>query len=115
MIRILLSFCIVTMAIYMQHTSITPFHQVENVQAEQAIPPYAKWGRLAMQKTKERYPGIDIVDYLHIGRNVQKEITKEKFKLWLRSNNKEFGVFITITFKTKNEEIVEITFKETNQ
>ena len=33
-----------------------------------AQPPYAKWGKLAVEKTKEQYPKAEIIDYLHIGR-----------------------------------------------
>ena len=33
-----------------------------------AQPPYAQWGKLAVEKTKEQYPKAEIVDYLHIGR-----------------------------------------------
>ena len=33
-----------------------------------AQPPYAKWGKLAVEKTKEKYPKAEIIDYLHIGR-----------------------------------------------
>ena len=32
------------------------------------VPPYAKWGKLAVEKTKEQYPKAEIIDYLHIGR-----------------------------------------------
>jgi hypothetical protein len=83
--------------------------------AEKAIPPYAKWGRLAMQKTKERYPNSDIVDYLHIGREVKGDVSIEKFKLWLKNNKKEFGVYITISFKTNTGDLLDIKFKETTK
>lgn len=32
--------------------------------AEQEMPPYAKWGQIAMKKTKEKYPNADVIDYL---------------------------------------------------
>jgi hypothetical protein len=112
--RIFISLCLLTVMFMFPITSNPTITQEKYVQAEHAIPPYAKWGRLAMQKTKEKYPGVDIIDYLHIGREVNDGISKEKFKLWLRDNNKEFGVFITISFYTNNEEIVDISFRESS-
>lgn len=82
---------------------------------KEEVPPYAKWGRVAMQTTKERYPEVEIIDYLHIGASVSADgTTTEKFKLWLRGKEKEFGVFITIRFNTETEEIIEMTFEETD-
>lgn len=73
---------------------------------------YAKWGKVAMQKTQEKYPAAKIKDYKHIGRVHGTNTTVEKFKLWLKENNKEFGVLINIEFDKKTERIVEITFRE---
>ncbi|TKC18788.1 DUF3889 domain-containing protein [Robertmurraya kyonggiensis] len=73
---------------------------------------YAKWGKVAMQKTQEKYPAAKIKDYKHIGRVHGTNTTVEKFKLWLKENNKEFGILINIEFDKKTERIVEITFRE---
>ncbi len=81
--------------------------------AETTPPLYAKWGRLAVQKTKEKYPNAKIVDYLHVGRKQGANVTSEKFKLWLKTDRKEFGVFVTITFNTATEQVIGITFQET--
>ncbi|MGG2065548.1 MULTISPECIES: YqzG/YhdC family protein [unclassified Bacillus (in: firmicutes)] len=79
-----------------------------------AQPPYAKWGKLAVQKTKEKYPQADIIDYLHIGRRPKTvNISVEQFKLWLRENGREFGVFVDVEFETKTEKFLNIYFKET--
>lgn len=78
-------------------------------------PPYAKWGRMAMAETKEKYPEADIVDYLHIGRETKGEQSIEKFKLWLRGQEREFGVFVDIVFETETEKVLSITFRETDQ
>ncbi|MGJ9459154.1 YqzG/YhdC family protein [Oceanobacillus sp. CF4.6] len=85
-----------------------------NVQAEE-VPSYAKWGRLAVQETKSKYPDAKIVDYLHIGREANGNTTVEKFKLWLNEESREFGVFIHIEFDTETDEVINITFEETNQ
>lgn len=78
-------------------------------------PPYAKWGRIAMQATKEKYLDTAIVDYLHIGREKTNDVATEKFKLWLRGKDKEFGVYITIRFHPETEKIIDISFEETDR
>lgn len=79
------------------------------------IPPYAKWGKIAVQEAIRKYDA-SVVDYQHVGRTqVTDKITEEKFKLWLRKrNNEEFGVFVTITFDSITEQILTITFDETS-
>ena len=77
------------------------------------IPPYAKWGALAVKKTEEKYPNAQIIDYLHIGRVAGPNTSTEKFKLWLKDSQKEFGVFVDIEFNNKTEDVINITFKET--
>ncbi|MEN2768956.1 DUF3889 domain-containing protein [Ornithinibacillus xuwenensis] len=84
----------------------------EQLYAQKEVPPYAKWGRLAMQKTKEKYPHAKIVDYLHVGRDAGIANSTETFKLWLEAPDKEFGVFIDITFDNNTEEIIRVKFRE---
>nr|WP_244440954.1 YqzG/YhdC family protein [Neobacillus jeddahensis] len=95
--------------------SVSPLQGHHIVNAQKPIPPYAKWGTLAMKKTHERYPHADIIDYLHIGRRSGPRTSTERFKLWLKDNKKEFGVFINIEFNTQTEKVVKITFKETKK
>lgn len=68
-----------------------------------------------MQKTKEKYPQANIIDYLHIGRDKGADTSVEKFKLWLKQNNKEFGVFVNIIFDNKTEQIIDVKFRETTR
>ncbi|MEJ8767080.1 DUF3889 domain-containing protein [Oceanobacillus sp. HCA-5259] len=82
--------------------------------AEEA-PPYAKWGQVAMKKTKEKYPDAKIIDYLHIGAITRNGETTEKFKLWLRGKDREFGVYIDIRYTKKTEEVIDIKFQETDR
>ncbi|SDP76473.1 Protein of unknown function [Litchfieldia salsa] len=78
------------------------------------VPNYAKWGVLAMKETQKRYPMADIKDYQHIWREDKKNgTTIERFKLWLKQDNKEFGLYVTFTFDTKTEELKDILFVET--
>ena len=94
--------------------SVIPQTSINTAQAQQKpIPPYAKWGTLALQKTQEKYPQAKIVDYLHIGRTSGPQSSTEKFKLWLRENGKEFGVYINIEFNNDSEKVLKVTFEET--
>lgn len=77
-------------------------------------PSYAKWGKLAMQETKQKYPDAEIVDYLHRGRHKKGDAMIEQFKLWLRGENKEFGVYVNIEFDSTTEKVLHITFIETD-
>ncbi|MHC0039118.1 DUF3889 domain-containing protein [Pseudoneobacillus sp. C159] len=82
---------------------------------EAETPAYAKWGRVAMKSTHEKYPKAEIIDYLHIGRVEGNKTSTEKFKLWLKEKNREFGVFVDVVFETKTDKLVKVTFKEVNR
>lgn len=79
---------------------------------EVQVPGYAKWGQVAMEKTKEKYPNASIIDYLHVDKKIGSTTTTETFKLWLKHNDKEFGVFVTIQFQNGSEQILDIRFRE---
>lgn len=83
--------------------------------AQEVAPAFAKWGRLAMQRVMEKYPNSEILDYLHIGRELGPTSTVEKFKLWLKKGNREFGVIVDITFKNDTEEIIDIKYTESTK
>ena len=79
------------------------------------IPTYAKWSQIAIKETKLKYPNADIIDYLHEGSESNADSTTEKFKLWLKDSNREFGVFVRIKYMKETEEIVTIKFYETSK
>ena len=81
--------------------------------AQQEVPAYAKWGKIAIRGTKIKYPEAKIIDYSHEGRESKEDSTIERFKLWLKDENHEFGVFVTIMYKTQTEELVQIELEET--
>lgn len=83
--------------------------------AQLEIPAYAKWGKLAVKETQAKYPHADIIDYLHEGNEVNGDSTIEKFKLWLKEGDHEFGVFIRIEYLTETNKVKAIKFRETNQ
>ncbi|MEH6907886.1 DUF3889 domain-containing protein [Neobacillus drentensis] len=96
--------------------SVHPLTSIQTANAQhKPIPPYAKWGTLALKKTHEKYPQAKIIDYLHIGRTSGPQTSTEKFKLWLKENNREFGVFINIEFNKETEKVVKVTFEETSR
>lgn len=103
---------VITGFILLSGSSTVTYHicPVNHVKAE--VPSYAKWGNLAMQKTKEKYPNANIIDYQHLGRTQGTKTNIEKFKLWLKVPNKEFGVIVSITFDKDTEKLMGITFKE---
>lgn len=83
--------------------------------AQPETPSYAKWGTLAMKETQSKYPNANIIDYLHEGSESKGDSTIEKFKLWLKEGDKEFGVFVRIEYTTATEIVVNIEFEETSR
>lgn len=77
-----------------------------------AQPPYAKWGEIAIEKTKEKYPKAEIVDYEHLGRINGVNTTMERFKLILKEGEKEFGVIVQIEYDKQTEKIIKVSFRE---
>ena len=72
-------------------------------------------GRLAVREVQSKYPDATVIDYLHEGSESRGDATIEKFKLWLKDSDKEFGVFVHITYTTETEEIVNVEFRETSR
>lgn len=85
--------------------------EIANANTQLDVPPYAKWGKMAMQKTKEKYPNADIIDYLHVGRKKGEQTSVETFQLLLKEE-KEFGVKVDIEFENETERVIKISFKE---
>ncbi|CAK4852121.1 unnamed protein product [Aphanomyces euteiches] len=84
----------------------------KTIAALSAEPAYAKWGQLAMSQVKNKYQA-DIVDYKHLGRKeITPQIVEEDFKFWLRSGNREFGVFVKIRFDSSTEKVQSISIQE---
>lgn len=85
---------------------------VETAPTAQNPEEYAKWGKLALSKTQERYPNASVKDYKHIGRVHGTNTTVEKFKFWLKEKDREFGVLVNIEFDKESERVLDITFEE---
>ncbi|MEX2105168.1 MAG: DUF3889 domain-containing protein [Bacilli bacterium] len=92
------------------NSAITTEHKAY---AKPEEPTYAKWGRLAMQETKNKYPRADIVDYLHVGAVTESpSITVDKFKLWLRQDQREGGVYVNIHYETATDRVIPFRFRK---
>lgn len=89
-----------------------PFSGLMNLSQTVSAAEYEKWGQLAVQKTKEKYPNAQIKDYKHVGRVQGINTTLEKFKLWLKEGEREFGVLVHIEFDKQTERVIDISFKE---
>ncbi|MDQ6419155.1 DUF3889 domain-containing protein [Paenibacillus sp. LHD-117] len=78
-----------------------------------AVPGYAKWGRLAMEETAKAYSGASIIDYKYEGRSERGQgMAEEKFRLWLRESDREFGVRVTITVEIATDTSRGVRFEE---
>jgi len=92
-----------------------PTHIPAIAHEQPEIPAYAKWGKLALKETQLKYPNANIIDYLHEGSESKGDSTIEKFKLWLKDSDSEFGVFVRIEYTTETEKVVTIEFEETSR
>jgi hypothetical protein len=110
--RILLIFICSTLAFLTSPLYSTNLFQTAYAQ-QKPIPSYAKWGQMAVKETQKKYPNAQVVDYLHIGKVSGERSSTEKFKLWLKGTQKEFGVFVNIEFNNQTEKVINITYKET--
>jgi hypothetical protein len=107
---------IICLSILFCSTLATPFHFEHAAQAQQKpTPPYAKWSVLAMDKTKEKYPNAKVIDYLYVGKTRGQQTSIERFKFWLKDNQKEFGVYVNIEFNNETEQVTNVTYQETTR
>lgn len=78
---------------------------------QQEVPDYAQWGQLAIKETQIKYPNASIIDYLHEGSELKEDSTIEKFKLWLKEDDIEFGILARIEYNTETKEVINIEIK----
>jgi hypothetical protein len=80
------------------------------------VPSYAKWGKIALEAAKKRYPNSSIVDYEHVGRvEISDTVAEEVFKLWLVRGGRGFGLFVRVSFEKKGDRLLRIQFQETDR
>ncbi|WP_201000407.1 YqzG/YhdC family protein [Paenibacillus glycanilyticus] len=81
--------------------------------AAHAEPSYAKYGKIAMQETANKYPDADIIDYKYEGHfTADGSRTEERFKLWLRGNGAEFGVRVHIFVAADTGQVRDVRIEE---
>lgn len=103
----------ISLVVFMLLTEYIPIRPMTGeAYAERPEPAYAKWGRLAMETAKKKYPRAKILDYLHIGREKRQETEIEKFKLWIEDGGKEFGLYIDIEFDPKTDRVIRINTRK---
>ena len=68
-----------------------------------------------MDKTKEKYPNAKVVDFLYVGRTRGQQTSTERFKFWLKDNQKEFGVYVNIEFNNDTQQVTNVTYQETTR
>lgn len=76
-------------------------------------PDYAKWGKIAVEETKQQYPNQEIVDYLYEGKVVISDVREQynfKMKLELKEEKKEVRVYVLIN--PKKEQLIDVYFDE---
>ncbi|WP_217595093.1 DUF3889 domain-containing protein [Cohnella sp. GbtcB17] len=87
---------------------------VRTGRADAADTTYHKWSLIAIKETKLKYPKAALVDYSHIGRTqLEGGLCEEKFKLWLRQADREFGVYVTVRFNDAEDRLVSVDMRET--
>lgn len=80
--------------------------------AAHAEPAYAKYGRIAMQETANRYPDADIIDYKYEGHFAAGAMAEERFRLWLRGGMSEFGVRVHVFVAEDTGQVRDVRIEE---
>lgn len=76
-------------------------------------PAYAKWGKLAVEETSKAYRDASIIDYKYEGRRaLSDDKAEESFLLWLRKNDREFGVRVRMTIQISSDELLQLKMAE---
>jgi hypothetical protein len=99
------------MFIYFGYTYVLP---IEKVSAEsEQLKENEKWGQLAIKEVQKKYEGVLIKEYQYVWHEEKKDGTGiKRFKFLLRHLGKEFGVYVTISYDVKSEEVKEIQLME---
>ncbi|QQP14908.1 DUF3889 domain-containing protein [Lysinibacillus agricola] len=105
-------FCVI-LGIFLVFLAVLLHLPTTNAYAQQEIPAHAKWGKVAIKEAQAKYPQAKILDYLHEGSEVNEDSTIEKFKLWLKQSDKEFGVHVRIKYVTHTNKVLHIELQET--
>jgi len=95
--------------------NFAPTDLLTTAHTQHEIPAFAQWGMIAIKEIHSKYPNASIIDYLYEGSESKEDTTIEKFKLWLKDDDNEFGVFVTIVYDTETEKLTTIELQETSR
>ncbi|MBS4196329.1 DUF3889 domain-containing protein [Lederbergia citri] len=90
--------------------AVTHNHQVFAQQQELS---YEKWGRVAIEKLKERYPNEEISDYLFAGsKKISEKEVVDTFLFVVIKNGKEVEVRVKISYNPKTNQVISSNIQE---
>lgn len=75
---------------------------------EKPEPAYAKWGKIAVAETKRQFPQFKVVDYKYLGHSESGSEGRERFRLWLRGDRREFGVNVTVRYDKASQKLLSV-------
>ena len=90
-------------------------HIPSTVQAQQKSRPTQNGERSPLKKPKQNTLTQILLTTCMKVVKLEGNSTIEKFKLWLRDGEKEFGVFVRIEYTTQTEAVVNIDLQETSR
>ena len=76
-------------------------------------PPYARWGRIAMEQTAAKFPGVPITDYLYVGKFPKmNSYADEVFRLVIRPASEQRTIIVVITIDERSNKMQTIQFQK---
>ncbi len=84
-----------------------------NISTEPMRQDYAKWGKIALERTKEKYPNSAISDYQYDTRRVNADGTViDFFDFIVTENNVEKDIKVKILHNPDNGKLISVGFEE---
>jgi hypothetical protein len=75
-----------------------------------------KWGKIALEAVKERYPNVAIVDSEYVGRfKISGTVAEDVFKMWFVQGSREHGLFVRVSFDKPHDRLLRVQFQETDR
>ncbi|TCP29291.1 uncharacterized protein DUF3889 [Scopulibacillus darangshiensis] len=77
---------------------------------------YEKWGRIAVEKTKERYPDSAVSDYDYEGHEkIADNVAADWFEFELKRGQKERMVKVRVKYSPETNKLISVDFYELQQ
>ncbi|MFC7395400.1 DUF3889 domain-containing protein [Scopulibacillus cellulosilyticus] len=77
---------------------------------------YAKWGKIALEKTKERYPDSNVSDYAYMGHEkIADNVAADWFEFQLKRDGKTKSLKVRVTYSSETDKLIDINFFELEQ